>query len=339
MGDACPSIAVTGDTGRGATETGRQFDVVIVGAGPAGLSAGLVLGRCRRTVLICDSGRPRNAASPALHGFLSRDGIEPAALRKIARDQLVPYPNVEVQDVEVVHARRAPAGFQVELATGEHVGCRRFLLATGLVDEIPERPGMHELLGRGVFTCPHCDAWEVRDEPLAVYGEGRRGVGLALELTLWSRDVLLCTDGEPGLSSEDRAKLARHGVWLREERVVELIGDEYGLTQVRFANGRVVPRRALFLAVPQHQRSGIAAALGCQLSARGVVRTSEYEATEVPGLFVAGDASRRVELSIVAAAEGALAAFQINTTLLREDLAAATDVACCGSAAAGDSDA
>lgn len=312
------------------TETAPRFDVIVVGAGPAGLSAALILARCRRSVLVCDTGRPRNAASHALHGFLSRDGIDPADLRRTAREQLAAYSDVEVRSVEVVGARRSETGFEVALATGERIVCRRLLLATGLVDEIPDIPGMREFLGRGVFTCPYCDGWEVRDKPLAVYGQGRRGVGLALELTLWSRDVLLCTDGQPGLSGGDRERLARHGVWLREEPIAELGGGDEGLDHIRFASGGLVPRRALFLAVEQRQHSALPAALGCVLTERGVVGTSEYEATTVPGLFVAGDASRRVELSIVAAAEGALAAFAINTALLREDLSGWVASGCCG---------
>src|SRR6266498_1985967 len=134
-----------------------MFDVIIVGAGPAGLSAALILGRCRRRVLVCDIGHPRNAASHALHGFLTRDGIEPAELLRIAREQLHPYDSVELRAVEVTDATRVEHRFEVSLNDGGHLSCRKLLLATGVVDQVPAIAGIEMLYGRSVFHCPYCD--------------------------------------------------------------------------------------------------------------------------------------------------------------------------------------
>ena len=296
-------------------------DVVIVGAGPAGLSAALILGRCRRRVLVCDTDRPRNAVAPALHGFLSRDGIPPLELRRIGREQLAPYDTVQVRAVEVVGAHVTASGFEVTLATGEQVVARKLLLATGVHDALPDVGAFEEFYGRSVFHCPYCDGWELRDQPLAVYGRGRHGIGLALELTAWSADLVLCTDGAAELDDGDRQRLARHRIALREERIARLEGRDGILERVVFDSGAALPRRAMFFSNGQHQASPLASQLGCEFTAKGAVRTGDYETTRVPGLYVAGDASRLVQLAIVAAAEGAEAAFAINTALLHEAIA------------------
>jgi len=298
------------------------YDCVIVGGGPAGLSAALILGRCRRRVLVCDTGRPRNRHAAALHGFLTRDGTPPLELLAIARDQLQPYPSVSFRAVEVLAGRCASAGvrFEIDLSDGAQVPARTLLIATGVVDVLPPLPGLDALYGRSVHHCQYCDGWEHRDEPLAIYGRGKGGAGLALNLTGWSSDLVLCTDGPPRLRPADRALLAQHGIPVRSERIAALEGHDGQLEHIRFANGDTLPRRALFVHTAQHQHSPLAAQLGCRVNTKGSLETGKYESTNIPGLFVAGDASRDVQLVIIAAAEGANAAFAINKTLHAEHL-------------------
>jgi thioredoxin reductase len=298
-----------------------MYDVIIVGAGPAGLSAALVLGRCRRRVLVCDSGHPRNAASRAMHGFLTRDGINPHEFLRLSREQLRQYETVTVRDCEVTAAAcRADARFEVTIENQERLTTRKLLIATGVLDNLPEIPGFAELYGASVFHCPYCDGWEVRDEALAVYGRGARGLGLSLEVTGWSRDVVLCSDGPADIDEAGRDRLRRCGIQVREERVLRLEGNEGRLTRIVFDEGEPIPRRALFFTTGQTQQSALAISLGCEFNDKGTVRTGKYETTHLTGLFVAGDASRAVQWVIVAAAEGAEAAFAINTALLSEDL-------------------
>jgi thioredoxin reductase len=299
----------------------EEPDVVIVGAGPAGLSAALILGRCRRRVLVFDTAMYRNAASHALHGYLTRDGTEPLEFLQLARQQLARYDTVRIEPAEVVDARCVGGSFAVTLRDGSIVKCRKLLIATGVVDLLPELDGIEALYGRSVFHCPYCDGWEVRDQPLAAFGKGERGKGLALELTLWSRDVVLCTDGPSELDQHDRNRLARHSIELYEDRIARLEGEMGILHRIVFANGRSIDRSALFFNTGKYQASAVAAKLGCRFDEKGEILTGRYESTGIPGLFAAGDVSRSVHLVVVAAAEGAEAAFAINTALLKEDLA------------------
>ncbi len=260
-------------------------------------------------------------ASHAIHGFVSRDGIDPQEFLRISREQLRKYDGVELRNVEVLEARCRPdARFEVDLADGRVLIARKLLIATGVADNVPDIPGLRDLYGRSVFHCPYCDGWEVRDQPLAIYGRGSRGVGLSLELTGWSRDLVLCTDGPSEVDDDDRARLARAGIGMREDRIDRLDGEDGALTRIVFADGSALPRRALFFTTGQAQQSQLAVGLGCELNDKGTVRTGPYESTHVSGLYVAGDASRAVQWVVVAAAEGAEAAFAMNTDLLREDL-------------------
>jgi thioredoxin reductase len=296
-----------------------MFDVTIVGAGPAGLSAALILGRSRRRVLVCDTGRPRNAASRAMHGYLTRDGIAPKTFLRIAREQLAQYDSVELRDAEVTDAACVEGRFRATFRDGTFVISRKLLIATGVSDNLPGIPGFRELYGVSVFHCPYCDGWEVRVRPIAIYGRGARGYGLSLELTGWSRDLVLCTDGPAEIEPADRERLARNGITVREDRVVGLEGDGR-LERIVFESGEPLAREALFFTTGQTQQSFLAHRLGCAINEKGTVRTGKYETTHLSGLYVAGDASRAVQWVIVAAAEGAEAAFAINTDLLKEDL-------------------
>ncbi|HKO43688.1 MAG TPA: NAD(P)/FAD-dependent oxidoreductase [Pyrinomonadaceae bacterium] len=297
-----------------------MYDVIIVGAGPAGLSAALVLGRCRRNVLVCDSGHPRNAASHGLHGFITRDGIEPKDFLRIAREQLSPYETVELRDATVVAGLRENNHFVLTTADGSKIAARKLLLATGVVDELPPVEGLDQFYGTSVFHCPYCDGWEMRDQPIAIFGRGESGSGLALDMTLWSRDLVLCTDGPSELTDEHREKLTQYQIPIREERMVRLEGKDGVLEQIVFDSGEPLARRAMFFSTGWKQHCDLANSLGCQLTEEGCVDTGEYEATSVPGVYVAGDASRMVQFVIVAAAEGAQAAVAINKELMKEDL-------------------
>ena len=294
------------------------LDCVIVGGGPAGLSAALMLGRCRRRVLVCDIGEPRNARARAIHGFLTRDGLEPGEFLRLARKELSRYETVELCKVEVTDVSRNGEGFRVICADGAQLMTRKLLLATGVQDELPQIEGIESLYGTSVHHCPYCDAWEWRDQPLAVYATTEAATGVALGLLAWTSDVLLCTDQSSEISSQELERLARFGIAVRTERVLRLEGRDGYLQRVIFADGPSSDRRALFFSASQRQRSDLAAQLGCRFNEKGAVDTGKQERTNVPGLYVAGDASKEAQLVIVAAAEGAQAGMAIHQALLQE---------------------
>lgn len=295
--------------------------MIVAGGGPAGLSAALLLGRCARSVLVCDAGTPRNAASHAMHGFISRDGVSPTAFRRIARQQLRRYPSVVFQRARVVRASGRDGAFRVQLESGEQLTARKLLLATGLFDRLPRIDQVERFFGTSVFNCPYCDGWEMRKRPLAVYARGRRAIEMARALTAWSRDVLVCSDGPSGLQAGEREALRRNSVRLDERRISRLGGHGARLRYVEFKDGERVPRAALFFDTASYQQCRLAAGLGCRFHRSGGVRCGRYEATDVPGVYVAGNTIKDVHLAIVAAAEGAKAAMGINKALTRDEFA------------------
>lgn len=298
----------------------KVWDVVIAGAGPAGLSAALILGRACRNVLLCDTGTPRSWASKEMHAYLSRDGMSPAEFLRIGRKELRHYRGVRFRPVEVTGAQRNADGrFHVTLAKRTIVTARKLLIATGLYDLVPGIPGIDELFGTSVFQCPYCDGWEMRGRRVAVYGKRQRGFEMARAMTAWARDILLLTDGPAGFGAKERNHLARNGIRLSEKRVASLEGERGRLKAVVFRDGERVPRDTLFFDTPSRGQSHLAQSLGCEFGRHGGIRCGQYEATNVPSVFVAGNIIRDVQLSIVAAAEGARAAFGINRALTRED--------------------
>ncbi|HMJ10004.1 MAG TPA: NAD(P)/FAD-dependent oxidoreductase [Polyangiaceae bacterium] len=297
-----------------------RCDVAIVGGGPAGLSAALVLGRCRRTVIVLDDGRYRNEASAHVRGFITREGTPPAELRRLARAEIARYPSVSFHETRVVDATRSDAGFELTCADDAVVVARRMLLATGLVDKLPDVPGARELLGNRLFHCPYCDGWELSDMPLAAYASGDDpGARFALEMSLWSSDVVFCTDGPCTIDERYRTRLREHGIPICDQPIVRFEAAGEGL-QIVFERAPALQRRALFFSVGCQQRSDLAEKLGCRMTKKGGVESGRLEATNVPGLWVAGDASRDALQAIVGAGEGSKAALAINTSLMQEDI-------------------
>jgi thioredoxin reductase len=295
------------------------WECVIAGGGPAGLSAALVLGRARRRVLLCDTREPRNRWSEASHGYLTRDGINPGTFLALARAELAPYTSVEYRRVRVDDAVRAGQHFELRLEGGERVTSRTVLVATGVVDVLPPIEGLEPLYGRSVHHCPYCDGWEWRDAPIAVHGRGEPGARLALRLRQWSPDVVWCADGDAEVGEELRGRLAAAGIEIRLGRVRRLEGRDGRLERLVLDGSPPLERSALFVLTEQRQGSPLAERLGCRFNVKGTVETSRAERTDVPGVFVAGDASKDSQLVIVAAAEGAEAAVAIDRLLTQLD--------------------
>lgn len=305
------------------------YDAVVVGGGAAGLSAALYLGRARRRALLCDVGEPRNMPSAEAHGLLSRDGAPPSEIARWAREQLAPYETVEVRDAAVERVEPAgDDGFAVTLGDGAAVAARKILLATGCIDELPPVAGLAERWGRGVLHCPYCHGFEVRGRPLAVLGGEADAVRLAVRLTRFSDDIVLCTNGSTELDAENRGLLGLYGIRLNEKPIARLEGRDGDLEKVVCDDGEALTRGALFVHPVLRQRSSIAARLGCAILDDGSVLVDQFQQTSVPGVWAAGDMARPESVPfpqaqlVAAASSGAVAAVALDQGLLAEEVQA-----------------
>jgi thioredoxin reductase len=297
-----------------------SYDVLIVGAGPAGLSAALVLARSRRSVLLCGAGERRNQASHGIHSLLTHEGRLPADFIAAAEKDLGRYSTLHRRDAEVVSIKPAYDGFAFTCADDSGGAALKVLLATGLRDELPAIPGIETFYGCSVHHCLYCDGFEYADKPIAAFGEADKGAGLALMMRQWSADVILCTGGGAPVAGEMQKRLAAHAIPIFEAPIAGLEGDGSVLRRIRFADGSYIERDAIFFSTRCHQRSELWRMLGCVREDKGgIVTDALTEETSVPGVYVAGDVSRDVLLIAVALAEGAKAAVAINRALLKDD--------------------
>src|SRR3954447_10546699 len=270
-----------------------EKDVVIVGAGPAGLSAALVLGRARQDVLVLDAGRPANRFSRSIGGLLGHEH-SPASLPRAGLRQLRTLPSVEVVEAEVLDLERDGAGAALIVACPEgvtRVRVRAVLLAHGLHYDPPDIPGLAELWGRSVFHCVFCDGWEVADRPIALHAHGTGAARLALLTRAWSHDLLLCTDGPHGIGAPARDELSAAGIRIREEKIARLESRRGRLTRIVFESGPDETRAALFVRPRRSQPHALAERVGLELGGDGLIVTDASGRTAVPGVYAAGDAA------------------------------------------------
>jgi thioredoxin reductase len=292
------------------------FDCAIVGGGPAGLSAALVLGRAKRNVLLLDEGKPRNAVTHESHGFLTRDGVKPGEFRAIAYEEVARYPSVEIQKVRVVSISKHETYFEVVTTQGEHFQAKTVLLATGLKDVLPEIDGIHDYYGKSLFACPYCDGWERRDQPLVVISDSISPFHLAKVVWNWSHDLLVCTNGHALLTAEEKESLQRNKIQVVEDKIVALVGENGMLEKVVFASQGESVRTGGFVGGWPVQASSQGADLGCEISAQGRIVTDALGRTAVKGVYAAGDTATPFAQLIMAAAEGSKAAAAINMDLI-----------------------
>jgi thioredoxin reductase len=296
---------------------GPTWDCIVVGAGPAGLNAALVLGRARRRVLVLDDAQPRNYATHEMHGVLGHDGLNPAELRARGRAELARY-GVDVVTGEIEDPEALDGAVRLMSARGADVG-RTVLLATGMLDELPDIPGFADIWGTSAHTCPYCDGFEHGDERLVVLAAGARGEHLAILLRQWSDDVVLLSNGPHGLAADELARVHAVGVTVIETPVAALDSDGARLSRVRFVDGDSLDRDALFFYVGWQLRTEIAHMLGCELHDDGSIAVDAGQATTVDRVYAAGNCVDPRALVPAAAGAGVTAAVAINARLSFED--------------------
>lgn len=293
-----------------------MVDVLIVGGSVAGLSAATYLGRMRRQVVVVDGGKPCNRFSHASHGFLSRDGVDPAELLQISREQLQRYATVTLQTGLVTAIQPQPTGFTATLADGTTVATRKVLLAMGLRDHLPDLANVEQFWGRSAFHCPYCDGWEVRDQPLAIQGNGEGALHRAKLLLNLTDDLAICTDGPTTFTDADWQFLQARQVRVLESPLVGLEGEGEQLHTLHFADGTTLARHALFLNLRTSQHAELAAALGCEIDVMGFVQVDAQARTNVTSVYAAGDMTSPGRAVIFAAAQGAMAGIALSRELM-----------------------
>jgi thioredoxin reductase len=301
----------------------QEFDVAVIGGGAAGLSAALVLARSRRAVVVIDAGSPRNAPAAGVHGFLTRDGISPTDLLALGRSEAEQYGGLIVAG-EVRATRRLPDSFEVTLADGRRIAARRLVVATGLVDELPDIPGLRERWGRDVLHCPYCHGWEVRDQPVGILATGSMAMHQALLFRQLTSDLVMFTHTAPPFSGERAEELAALGIRVVPGRVTSLEVADDRLVGIRLEDGTTVARRALVVRPDFMARSEVLAGLGLKPSPHPLgigerIAADPTGRTEAPGVWVAGNVTDLGAQVIIAAAGGATVGAQVNADLAAED--------------------
>ncbi len=290
-----------------------MYDAIIIGGGPAGLTCAIFLGRYRRRVLLLDDGRPRNQATRALHGFLGYHAINPEELRTRGRAEATEC-GVEVREMRVTKIERDGDLFVVN---GE-LRARRIVLAYGVRDTLPDIPELRSYYGITVHHCPDCDGWESRDQRIGVIGWTKAVVGLSLELLQWSGDIVVFTHGhEREWDEEENSKLLAERIEVKDERIVALTGEEGRVDAAVLASGERVAVQRLFFTIEVRRACTLAEELGCEVDPQKPnVVVNEHRKTTVEGVWAAGDLVAGAQLAITSAADGAIAAIDINKSLL-----------------------
>ena len=299
------------------TDPNRKYDVAIVGGGPAGLSAGIWLGRYLHSVVLIDSGDPRNWETRGINGFLGKPGIKPADLRGQGRDECRKY-GVELIDGCVETARAdGEEDFSLALDDGREYRASRLLLAFGLRDLWPDIEGLDHVYGDAAHVCPDCDGYEARDRKIVVIGSGRRAVGMALSLTTWTDQIAICTNGEnPDMGADLRAKLEAQNIPVHVEPISSLHLREWNLRSLHFADGRSLGCEKVFFSIGQFPADDLGAQLGCERDEQGHIVIDDVYHTSVRNVFAAGDIVPGPQLAISAASDGAIAALAIHKSLV-----------------------
>jgi thioredoxin reductase (NADPH) len=297
-----------------------NYDVAIVGGGSAGLSAALWLARYLHTVVLVDSGDPRNWETRGVNGYLGLPGIKPSELRGLGRDECRKH-GVELIDGSVLCvSRKSDEHFELQIEGGQKVSGSRLLLAIGLRDIWPEIEGLEHVYGQNAHVCPDCDGYEARDKKTVVIGKGRRAVGMALNLTTWTRDLTVCTNGkDPGLTPELKAKLDGLAIPVISDTIVELrlrAGELRSLVFDPECGRETLGVEEIFFSIGQYPADDLGVQLGCERDEQGHIVVDEHYHTTVRNVYAAGDIVPGPQLAICAAADGAIAALAIHKSLV-----------------------
>lgn len=295
------------------------LDCAVIGGGPAGLNAALVLGRSRRKTILFDDNKPRNTVTSESHGFITRDGINPQDLKRIAQEELSNYPDVRTEKQRAHRINKENSLFKVETENGKVYSAKKIILATGFQEVLPDIPQVKDFYGKSLFNCPFCDGWELRDRPLAVVADDHKAFHLAKLVSNWTNDLIVFTNGKEVISPEEQELLKSKDIRINEKKIATFIGEEGMLEKIQFEDGTSVLREGGFITTEWIQAASFKSSLEYTLNKQGGIATDSWQRTETEGVFACGD-TRIAGPSqlIIAAAEGCMAAMSVNAALTEE---------------------
>lgn len=290
------------------------YDCAIVGGGPAGLNAALVLGRARRNTLLFDDNSPRNAVTRESHGFITRDGVKPKEFREIAHKDISKYPSVIYKNKKITAIIKNDQTFQLTSLDNELYHSKSVIIATGLKDNLPDIHNISEYYGKSLFNCPYCDGWEMRDKPLVVIVEDQvQGFHFIQTIYNWSKDLVVCTNGKLFENTEQKRLIQKKGIKLMESKIKSIVGENGQIESLVFDNDKKVKVKGGFILPKLSQASYFAKEMGCEYNSLGGILTDAYGRTNIQGVYAAGDASIIAPAQlIISAAEGLQAAVGVN---------------------------
>lgn len=296
-----------------------MLDCIIIGGGPAGLNAALVMGRAGRETILFDEDQPRNRVTQESHGFITQDGVKPSKFKKRGRADVLKYPSVSIKEERVENIERADELFTVLTKSGAEYVTKKVILATGLQDVLPKIEGLPLVYGTSVFSCPFCDGWEMRDQALAVIAENERAFHMGKLLSNWSSDVIVFTNGHQVLSETEKEVLNRQHMTVVEKKIEHLHSKEGQLQSIRLETGEEIQRSAGIVMTDLIQSAPFAKQLGCEITSNGGVKVDSLGRTTVKGIYACGDTSLSAPAQLViAAGEGSKAAAGVIADLVEE---------------------
>ncbi len=299
--------------------TAERYDVAVIGGGPAGLAAALWLARYLHTVVVVDSGDPRNWETRGINGYLGHQGIRSPDLRAIGREECAKFGVAFVNGIVDRAMNETGELFAVHLRDGGSIEARRILLAIGIKDVWPDIPGLDRCYGETVHVCPDCDGYETRDKKTVVVGKGRKAVAMALALTTWTREIVICTNGEkPEIDQDLLDQLKPLNIPVLDAPIKCVISKSTEIIGIDLAGGMALDCERLYFAIGQYPADDLGAQLGCKRDDMGRLVIDDRNHTSVPNVFAAGDIAPGPQVAIVAAASGAIAAMAIHSSLVPE---------------------
>lgn len=294
----------------------QTYDVIIAGGSYAGLSAAMALGRARRQVLIIDSGKPCNRQTPHSHNFLTQDGATPAAIAATAKAQVRQYPGIHFQDGTITGATPTPEGFTVTTAAGEQLAAKKLLFATGVKDEMPAIKGFAACWGVSVLHCPYCHGYEVKETPTGILANGDDAFEYVKMIRNWTSQLTIFTNGPSTLTAEQVEKLQQHHIGVNEKEIAEITHAGGQISELLFKDGSSFALNALYHKPAFRQHCAVPEALGCELTPAGHIVVNEFQASTVPGVYAAGDATNPFRSVSISVAAGTLAGAMISRELI-----------------------